>query len=194
MLRREFLRSAAGGALVFSRAFAADGGNDSSIQVFLNEPQATISPRIYGHFTEHIGGVIYDGVWVGENSPIPNVHGIRKELLDRLKEIQAPVIRWPGGCFADSYDWKDGVGAQSKRAVRTNFWEVDPDARRLREKGPQIFDPNTFGTNEFVRFCQLSGAEPHLAANLRSLPALDFDRWVEYCNAPAGSTALANLR
>jgi alpha-L-arabinofuranosidase len=180
--------------LVFSKRLGAGGGSDSYIEVFPNEPQGTISPRIYGHFTENIGGVIYDGVWVGEKSPIPNVHGIRKALLDRLKEIQPPVIRWPGGCFADSYDWKDGIGPPSERAARTNFWEVDPDARRLREKGPQIFDPNSFGTDEFVRFCKLSGADPYLAANVRSLPALDFDRWVEYCNAPAGSTALAKLR
>jgi alpha-L-arabinofuranosidase len=194
MQRREFLKSAVTGALVLSKLRAGGGANDSHIELFPNEPQATISPRIYGHFTEHIGGVIYDGVWVGENSPIPNVNGIRKELLARLKQIQAPIIRWPGGCFADSYDWKDGIGPQSQRPARTNFWEVDPDARRLHEKGPQIFDPNSFGTNEFIRFCQLSGAEPYLAANLRSLSALEFDHWVEYCNAPADSTALARLR
>lgn len=193
--RRNFLKgAAAGSALAFSKFLNAGQTSDSSIEVFPNEPQGTISPEIYGHFIEHIGGVIYDGVWVGENSPIPNVHGIRKAIIDRLKEIHAPVIRWPGGCFADSYDWKDGIGPRSKRPSRTNFWEVDPDARRLDEKGRQIFEPNAFGTNEFNRLCRLSGAEPYLAANLRSLPALDFDRWVEYCNAPANSTALAKER
>jgi alpha-N-arabinofuranosidase len=111
-----------------------------------------------------------------------------------MKEIQVPIVRWPGGCFADSYDWKDGVGPVSERPVRTNFWEVDPDAARLHEKGPQVFEPNTFGTNEFMRFCKLVGAEPYLAANLRSLPALSFDHWVEYCNSPAGSTTLAKMR
>jgi alpha-N-arabinofuranosidase len=189
--RREFLAAAAG-LLIASplRAQAAD----SSVDVFVTEPIGAISRNIYGHFTEHIGGVIYDGVWVGENSKIPNEGGIRKSLIDSLKRIKAPVIRWPGGCFADSYDWKDGVGPRAKRATRTNFWEVDPDAKRLHEKGVQLFDENAFGTDEFIRFCRLSGAEPYLAANLRSLPALDFDHWVEYCNSPAGSTTYARLR
>lgn len=196
MQRRDFLKSvvATSAALALSRGKAmADNGN-AQIEVFVDEPLGTISPNIYGQFTEHIGGVIYDGVWVGENSKIPNVHGIRKALIDRLKEIHVPVIRWPGGCFADSYDWKDGVGPAAQRPARTNFWEVDPDARRLHEKGLQIFDTNAFGTDEFVRFCKLTGAEPYFAANLRSLPALDFDHWVEYCNSPAHSTTLAQLR
>ncbi len=173
---------------------AAESAASALIEVFANEPIGAISPNIYGHFTEHIGGVIYDGVWVGENSRIPNVHGIRKTLVDRLREIHAPVIRWPGGCFADSYDWKDGIGPRSERPTRTNFWEVTPDAKRLQEKGPQIFEDNAFGTDEFMTFCRLCNAEPYLAANLRSLPALDFSHWVEYCNSPRGSTRLAKMR
>jgi alpha-N-arabinofuranosidase len=195
MRRRDFLKAtAATGALIVSPSSAAAERSDCYIEIFPNEPQATISPNIYGHFTEHIGGVIYDGVWVGEESSIPNVHGIRQSLVDSLTEIQASVIRWPGGCFADSYDWRDGIGRPSDRPARTNFWEVDPDARRLHEKGPQIVDPNSFGTNEFIRFCRLAGAQPYLAANLRSLSALDFDRWVEYCNPPVGEATLANTR
>ncbi len=196
MRRREFLKGAAATSSAFVCSFsrAIGKGGDSYIEVFVDEPIGTISQNIYGHFTEHIGGVIYDGVWVGENSKIANVHGIRKALLDRLKEIQPPIIRWPGGCFADSYDWKDGIGPAQGRPSHTNFWEVDPDARRLHEKGLQIFDNNAFGTNEFIRLCKLSGAEPYLAANLRSLPAIDFDRWVEYCNSPADSTMLAKRR
>ncbi len=195
MRRREFLKTAAiSGSLLLPAARSTAQATDSRIEVFPAQPLGVISRHVYGHFTEHIGGVIYDGVWVGENSTIPNTHGIRTALLDRLKEICAPVIRWPGGCFADSYDWKDGIGPAAQRPARTNFWETDPDARRLREKGRQIFDDNSFGTNEFLRFCQLSGAEPYLAANVRSLPAIDFDHWVEYCNSPAGSTAFAKLR
>ena len=125
---------------------------------------------------------------------IPNEYGIRTELVERLKQIHVPVIRRPGGCFADSYDWKDGIGPAAKRPIRTNFWETDRDAERLHEKGPQIFEPNQFGTNEFMRFCRLTQAQPYLAANLRSLPALSFDQWVEYCNSPAGSTTLADMR
>ena len=196
MHRRMFLKHSA----IAGAAFAFSGRNiwaksaDAHVEVLVTEPIGEIAPNIYGQFTEHIGGVIYDGVWVGENSKIPNRYGIRSQLIDMMKEIHVPIIRWPGGCFADSYDWKDGIGPAAKRPRRTNFWEVDPDAARLREKGRQIFEPNEFGTDEFVRFCRLTGAEPYLAANLRSLPALDFDHWVEYCNSPAGSTTLADAR
>jgi len=196
MKRREFLKSStiAGAVFAASPRSVWAKSSDAQIEIYLNEPIGRISRNIYGHFTEHIGGVIYDGVWVGPNSKIPNQDGIRRSLIDRLKEINAPVIRWPGGCFADSYDWRDGVGPSANRPRRTNFWEVDPDARRLGERGAQVFEPNQFGTNEFIQFCRLSGAEPYLAANLRSLPALEFDHWVEYCNSPAGSTTLADLR
>jgi alpha-N-arabinofuranosidase len=193
MRRREFLVSTSAAAF-WANVPVRGQSSDATIEVFVDERLGTISRNIYGHFTEHIGGVIYDGVWVGESSKIPNVQGIRKALVDGLKRIKAPVIRWPGGCFADSYDWKDGIGPAGRRATRTNFWEVDPDAKRLHEAGVQLFDKNAFGTDEFVRFCRLCQAEPYLAANLRSLPALDFDHWVEYCNSPAGSTSYADER
>ena len=196
MDRRRFLKSSAmaGTVLAFSGQRVWAKSTDAHVEVFLAEPGGLINPNIYGQFTEHIGGVIYDGVWVGEHSKIPNEYGIRTELVERLKQIHVPVIRWPGGCFADSYDWKDGIGPAAKRPIRTNFWETDRDAERLHEKGPQIFEPNQFGTNEFMRFCRLTQAQPYLAANLRSLPALSFDQWVEYCNSPAGSTTLADMR
>jgi alpha-N-arabinofuranosidase len=196
MERRRFLKNS-----MMAGAISALSGNrvwaktaDAHVEVLFDEPKGVISPNIYGQFTEHIGGVIYDGVWVGEGSEIPNRYGIRAALIDKLKQIHIPVIRWPGGCFADSYDWADGIGPASNRPRRTNFWEGDADAKRLHGKGPQIFEPNTFGTNEFMRFCKLTGAEPYLAANLRSLPALSFDRWIEYCNSPANSTTLAETR
>jgi alpha-N-arabinofuranosidase len=101
------------------------------------------------------------------------------------------VIRYPGGCFADSYDWRDGIGPAEKRPRRTNFWANDET-----DKTPanHRYDPNAVGTNEFVHFCKLIGAEPYLAANVRSLPASAFYQWVEYCNSPAGSTTLADVR
>lgn len=196
MERRQFLRNSAitGAAFAFSGTKGWAKSVDAHIDVLIDEPRGEISPNIYGQFTEHIGGVIYDGVWVGEKSKIPNRYGIRSELIDMMKQIHVPIIRWPGGCFADSYDWKDGIGPASKRPRRTNFWEGDHDAIRLHEKGPQIFEPNEFGTDEFMRFCRLTQAQPYLAANLRSLPALDLDHWVEYCNSPAGSTTLAEVR
>src|SRR6202453_1933201 len=126
MRRREFLKnSAMAGAAALalpSRKLGAQS-YDSQIEIVADEELGSISRDIYGQFTEHIGGVIYDGVWVGEDSKISNQYGIRSQLVDMMKQIHVPVIRWPGGCFADSYDWKDGIGA--KRPRRTNFWEID---------------------------------------------------------------------
>jgi alpha-N-arabinofuranosidase len=194
--RRQFVRNtslALGAALLSHKSTLATASFDARIEILLNEELGTISPNIYGHFAENLGAVIYDGVWVGENSKIANVGGIRKNLVDALRKISSPVIRWPGGCFADSYDWKDGIGPTAKRPRRTNFWASDP---LVRDQGniPQKYDPNEFGTNEFVQFCKLTGSQPYLAANVRSLPAVDFYRWVEYCNSPAGSTTLADQR
>jgi alpha-L-arabinofuranosidase len=197
MHRRQFLEAGlTGAAALLARgqmAAVPPNGIDSHIEVLPDEQLGTISPNVYGHFTEQLGGVIYDGVWVGESSKVPNTQGIRTALVEALRRIRAPVIRWPGGCFADSYDWRDGVGRRDERPRRTNFWVNDPDAKRLKN-GVQLYEDNAFGTNEFMNFCRLSGAQPYLAANLRSLPALEFDRWVEYCNSPAGSTTLADLR
>jgi alpha-L-arabinofuranosidase len=186
--RRHFLLS--GVALLAPRTSVAASAR---IQILPGEPIGAISPKIYGHFTEHLGGCIYGGVWVGENSKIPNIGGIRKALVDQLKLLNPPVIRWPGGCFADSYNWRDGVGPREKRPRRTNFWADTPYLENA-PKGPQKYDPNEFGTNEFARFCRLVNAQPYFAGNLRSLTARDFDEWVEYCNSPAGATSPADLR
>ena len=194
--RRDFLRAtAAVSGLAFARKFTplahAQTNSRATIEVLMDEPLGVISPEIYGHFAENLSGVIYDGIWVGENSSVPNVNGIRKQLVEEMRKIKPAVIRFPGGCFADSYDWRDGVGPVDKRPRRTNFWfggekPAAPDAHR--------YDPNRFGTNEFVQFCRLVGGQPYLAANLRSLPAEQFYQWVEYCNSPAGSTTLADQR
>ncbi|MGH9523630.1 MAG: alpha-N-arabinofuranosidase [Terriglobales bacterium] len=155
----------------------------------MNEPLGVISPNIYGHFTENIGALIYDGVWVGEGSKIPNIGGLRRDLVERLRLISPPIVRWPGGCFADSYDWRDGVGPKQKRPRRTNFWGGSGITRQAEK-----FDPNEFGTAEFARFCKLIGAQPYLAANVRSLPAEQFYQWIEYANSPAGSTTYSEMR
>lgn len=195
MQRRGFLKNSgmAGiGTLIGGRLSMASPSTDSHIEVLVNEPIGLISPNIYGHFIEHIGGVVYDGVWVGKNSAIPNTEGIRAALIEKLRQIHAPMVRWPGGCFADSYDWKDGVGPDRPR--RTNFWIDEFDSSRQKSKSVRVYESNSFGTDEFLRFCKLIAAEPYLAVNVRSLPALEFDHWVEYCNSPAGSTSLAELR
>lgn len=139
----------------------------------------TISPHIYGHFTEHIGGVIYDGIWVGKDSPIPNINGIRLSLLEHLRRINPSVIRWPGGCFADRYHWEDGIG--TKRPKRYGRWS-------------DVTEPNFFGTHEFIEFCRLVNAEPYLAGNVGTGTAEEFQQWIEYCNAPKNTTTLSELR
>lgn len=195
--RREFLRHAAltaGGLLLFRSPISALAAATSAacrIEVLLGDELGTISPNIYGHFTENLSGVIYDGIWVGKNSKIPNNDGIRSELVEHMRKIKPAVIRFPGGCFADSYDWRDGVGPAGKRPRRTNFWN---GVEASNAPAAHRFDPNQFGTDEFVHFCRLTGGQPYLAANVRSLPAEEFNRWVEYCNSPAGSTTLADMR
>ena len=187
--RRAFIQAlgaAGAAALVAPRPARAA---DSRIDILIDEPIGPIAPELYGHFAEHLGGVVYDGIWVGDGSPVPNDGGIRRSLVERLKQIKAPVIRWPGGCFADSYDWRDGIGPRASRATRTNFW-----VNTKVPASPSQYDPNSFGTVEFARFCKLAGAQPYLAANIRSLPARDLYQWIEFCNSPAGTTTLAGVR
>src|SRR5437870_1260210 len=205
MKRREFLTAATltGGALLSGKTATALSRKqpdlphraqmaDARVEILLNEQIGQINPNIYSHFVEHLGGVVYDGIWVGEESKVPNVGGIRKELVEHMRRIKPGVIRWPGGCFADSYNWRDGIGPRAQRPRHTNFWRDDRargnTAYQQLDSGPQKYEPNWFGTNEFMRFCRQSGAQPYFAANLRSLPAKDFYEWVEYCNAPAGQT------
>jgi alpha-L-arabinofuranosidase len=196
MERRKFLKAAAstGFALVFGRRGAMGQQASSHVEILVDEPIGTIAPEIYGHFTEHLGSVIYDGIYVGEGSKIPNQQGLRSALIEKMRAIKAPVVRWPGGCFADSYDWRDGIGPRNKRPRRTNFWTDVFTAAQQKQNIPQVYEPNEFGTDDFVRFCKLSGAEPYIAANVRSLTPLDFDHWVEYCNSPRGTTTLAETR
>jgi alpha-N-arabinofuranosidase len=195
MKRREFIASsvAATGALLVSR-LANSQAVESRIEILTTEPIGIIAPEIYGHFAEHLGGVIYDGIWVGENSKIPNVGGIRKSIVDALQKIKPSVIRWPGGCFADSYNWRDGIGPKAQRPRGTNFWRDAQEWSKDAPDGPWKYETNQFGTDDFLRFCKLAGAQPYIAANLRSLSAKDFYEWVEYCNSPAGSTTLAEIR
>jgi alpha-N-arabinofuranosidase len=192
--RRTFLQQTAlSGAVLLSAGPLRAGSADASIEILLDEPISTISPDLYGHFAEHIGGVIYDGIWVGPDSRIPNQDGIRTALVEHMRRIKPSVVRWPGGCFADSYNWRDGIGPAAQRPRRTNFW-INTKSLRDAPDGPAKYDPNQFGTNEFMHFCRLIGAQPYLAANLRSSTARDFYDWVEYCNAPAGQTTLSDQR
>ena len=135
-----------------------------------------IDPNIYGQFIEHLGRCIYDGIWVGEDSSIPNTGGFRNDVVQALRRLKPPVIRWPGGCFADDYHWQDGVGPQEERPRRVNIhWG-------------EVIETNEVGTQEFVHFCRLVGAEPYICGNVGSGSVRELREWVEYCNFPGDST------
>ncbi len=153
-------------------------------KVFLIYPKkiGRIAPEIYGHFTEHIGGVIYDGIWVGQDSSIPNIKGFRKDIIEKLRHIKTPVIRWPGGCFAETYDWRDGIGKD--RPIKRNWWDYKDNR----------YETNEVGTHEFMDFCEAVGADAYFAANLTTVPALHIRDWMDYCLSPKGSTTLAMER
>ena len=155
-----------------------------SVTVCLNHSRGVIAPEIYGHFCEHLGGVFYDGLWVGPDSPIENIHGFRKALVDSFRKICPPVLRWPGGCFAETYDWRDGIGPREKRPRRLNWW-YNNDGR---------VESNQVGTHEFIDLCRLVGAQPYFAANMISVTPLHIRDWMEYCNMPAHETTLADER
>ena len=139
---------------------------------------AKISKNIYGHFSEHLGRCIYQGLYVGENSPIPNVKGMRTDVVQALKKIGVPVLRWPGGCFADEYHWEDGIGPKEtrKRMVNTNWGGVVED--------------NSFGTHEFLELCSQIGCEPYINANVGSGTVREMAEWVEYLNSEGDSTVV----
>ena len=148
------------------------------------ESRGTIAPEIYGHFAEHIGGVYYDGLWVGEDSPVENVHGFRKFIIDKFRAIHPPVLRWPGGCFAETYNWRDGIGPRDKRPKTVNWW-YNHDHR---------VEPNEVGAHEFMDFCEMVGAKPYVAANITAQTPMDMRNFMEYLNMPENTTTLAAER
>jgi alpha-N-arabinofuranosidase len=148
----------------------------ATIEVLLTEPIAAIDPNLYGHFIEHLGACIYDGIWVGEGSRIPNTGGVRDDVVAALGRLKPPIVRWPGGCFADDYHWQDGVGPAEGRP------------RRLNIHWGETVEANAFGTHEFIRFCRAIDAEPYLCGNVGSGTPRELRDWVEYCNFPGGTT------
>jgi alpha-N-arabinofuranosidase len=164
-----------------SRAAGRAASDAISVNVLLDEPRGTIKPALYGQFAEHLGGVIYDGIWVGPDSKVANIGGIRQALVEHVRRLGRVVVRWPGGCFADGYHWRDGIGPRAKRPRRFGRWREDTE-------------PNQFGTHEFLHFCRLCDVEPYFAANVGTGSPEEFQQWVEYCNAPAGRTTLADER
>lgn len=138
------------------------------IEIFADQPGATISKDIYGHFAEHLGHCIYDGIWVGKNSKIPNTDGIRNDVVKALRDMKIPNLRWPGGCFADTYHWKDGIGPAAERpSIINTFWGG-------------VTEDNSFGTHEFMELIDLLGCDPYITGNLGSGTVQEMAQWVEY--------------
>ena len=186
--RRQFLQSAAAAGIAAFAGLRPLQAADAEVEINLSAPGPQINPHIYGHFIEHLGGVIYDGIWVGRNSKVANVDGIRTRFVDDMKRIGAPNLRWPGGCFADAYHWRDGIGARENRPRTYNYWE-----HRMPE-GRHAVESNEFGFHEFMRLCRLVGAQPYLAANVGSGTPKELHDWASYSNAPSGTLSLADER
>lgn len=153
----------------------------TTMTLHADQPGPVVDRNIYGHFAEHLGKGIYEGFWVGEDSPIPNTRGIRRDVVDALKRLEIPVLRWPGGCFADEYHWKDGIGPRDERPKRINtHWGG-------------VIESNAFGTHEFFDLCEMLEAEPYISANVGSGTPAEMMAWVEYMTSDSDST-WANLR
>jgi alpha-N-arabinofuranosidase len=177
--RRQFIISGAAVSAVAMLPRWAGAASTSKLQrveVRAADEIGVVRPEFHGHFAEHLGSCVYGGLWVGPNSSIPNVNGYRKQAVEYLRDLGIPVLRWPGGCFADDYHWRDGIGPVNQRPKRVNIhW------------GGYVED-NSFGTHEFIGLCRLIGAEPYLAGNVGSGSPEELRNWIEYCNMPSGST------
>jgi len=176
--RREFIAGAstASAGLLLRNWSLPRSDSATRVLVRADDEIGVIRPELHGQFAEHLGSCVYGGLWVGKDLHIPNINGYRKQAIEYLRELGIPVLRWPGGCFADDYHWHDGVGPASQRPKRVNIhW------------GGYVED-NSFGTHEFIGLCRLLGAEPYFAGNVGSGSPEEMRDWIEYCNFPAGST------
>ena len=172
--------------LLVSTAFLAasvslSAQKSATITVHADQGKEIIPKEIYGQFAEHLGSCIYGGLWVGEKSDIPNIKGYRTDVFNALKDLAVPVLRWPGGCFADEYHWMDGIGPKENRPkMVNNNW------------GGTIED-NSFGTHEFLNLCEMLDCEPYVSGNVGSGTVEELAKWVEYMTSD-GDSPMANLR
>jgi alpha-L-arabinofuranosidase len=156
--------------------------SQNQLVIHADQGKHTINKHIYGHFAEHLGRCIYDGFYVGEdNKKIPNTQGVRNDIVDALKRLQIPNLRWPGGCFADTYHWKDGIGPKDKRPTIVNRWWGN------------VTEDNSFGTHDFLNMCELLDTEPYLSVNVGSGTVQEVADWVQYVNFD-GVSPMSNLR
>jgi alpha-L-arabinofuranosidase len=171
----------AAAALITSSVAAAQDDLTATVVIHGDQEAGRISRHIYGHFAEHLGRCVYDGLWVGPDSDVPNTRGIRNDVIEALKATAIPNLRWPGGCFADDYHWRDGIGPPEDRPKRINMhWG-------------QVVDENSFGTHEFLDLCELIGADPYIAGNMGTGTPQEMRDWIEYMTYD-GDSELANLR
>jgi alpha-N-arabinofuranosidase len=153
----------------------------ANIRIYTDLKKGRINKNIYGHFAEHLGRGIYEGIWVGKDSPIPNTDGMRNDVIEALRKIKIPVLRWPGGCYADEYHWEDGVGPlESRKEVVNILWG-------------RAIESNHFGTHEFMEFCDLVGCEPYIAGNVGSGTVREMKEWIEYLTF-GGKSPMADRR
>lgn len=155
--------------------------SQATIVVNTTSANTTISKHIYGHFAEHLGRCIYGGFYVGDTSKVPNTDGVRNDIIDALRKLKIPNLRWPGGCFADTYHWKDGVGPKDKRPAIVNRWWGG------------VTEDNSFGTHDFLNMCEALGAEPYISGNTGSGTVQELSDWVQYVNF-AGKGPMSDWR
>lgn len=171
---------AAASPVTAQTAAPAAGSQVATATIAADRPGATIDRHIFSQFAEHLGYGIYGGVWVGPGSKIPNTRGYRNDVVAALRNLHVPLVRWPGGCFADEYHWREGIGPRGSRPTKVNTnWGG-------------VTEPNSFGTHEFMDFAELIGADAYVSGNVGSAPPAEMAEWVEYMTAPAGT--LADLR
>ncbi len=174
-------RSAIFAGLACTFALSAVAETRVSVKIHADQPGAVINKNVYGQFAEHLGRGIYEGIWVGPDSKIPNTRGFRNDVIAALKELHVPLIRWPGGCFADEYHWRNGIGPRDKRPVTVNAsWG-------------NVTDNNAFGTHEFFDLAEILGSQVYINGNLGTGTPQEMAEWLEYMTSPSQST-LANLR
>jgi len=161
--------------------FAMAAHSQATITLNADLGQHTIDRQIYGHFAEHLGACIYGGIYVGDKSTIPNKEGVRNDVVEALRKMKIPNLRWPGGCFADTYHWKDGIGPKDKRPSMVNVWWGG------------VTEDNSFGTHDFLNLCESLGAEPYLSANVGSGTVQEVIEWTRYTTHPGGDP-MAELR
>ena len=182
MNAKRYLLAIAAATIAFAPASAQREPARVSVTIDTEHPGARIEPAIYGQFAEHLGRGIYEGIWVGEGSAIPHTNGYRNDVLAALRRIRVPVIRWPGGCFADEYDWRDGIGPRDRRPARINVhWGG-------------VIEDNSFGTHEFMNYTELLGADAYVAGNMGSLPPRAMEQWFEYLTSSSRSSLAEERR